>query len=86
MQAFLGLIWCVARVGLESEMRHLRAQVELGLVWVWPEPGPEALLQSAAKRPALCQLVKDVDPGVTDTYAAHLALPTSVHQSTGRFM
>ena len=42
------------------------AQVELGLIWVWPETGPEALLESAAKQPALCQLVKDVDPGAWD--------------------
>ena len=39
-------------------------QVELGLVWVWPESTPEAWLESAAKQPALCQRVRDVDPGV----------------------
>ena len=39
-------------------------QVELGLVWVWPESTPEAWLESTAKQPALCQLVRDVDPGV----------------------
>lgn len=38
-------------------------QVELGLVWVWPESGPEALLESTAKQPAFCQRVKDVAPG-----------------------
>lgn len=38
-------------------------QVELGLVWVWPESSPEAWIESAAKQPALCQLVKDVVPG-----------------------
>ncbi len=38
-------------------------QVLLGLVWVWPESGPNALLESATKQPACCQLVKDVDPG-----------------------
>lgn len=39
-------------------------QVELGLVWVWPESSPEAWIESAAKQPALCQLVKDADPGL----------------------
>ena len=39
-------------------------QVQLGLVWVWPETGPEALLESGAKQPACCQLVKDVNPGI----------------------
>ena len=37
--------------------------MQLGLVWVWPESGPEALLESAAKQPACCQLVKDVNLG-----------------------
>ncbi len=38
-------------------------QVELGLVWVWPESSPEAWIESAAQQPALCPLVKDLDPG-----------------------
>ena len=44
----------------------VRVQVELGLIWVWPESGSEALLESAAKQPALCQLVKDVNPGARE--------------------
>ena len=65
------------------ENSHVHAQVELGLIWVWPESGPEAVQDSAAKRPALCQLVKDVNPGAGDTRAAQTALSTYVHQSTG---
>ena len=49
-------------------------QVELGLVWVWPESSPEAWIESSAKQPALCQLVKDVDPGVRAPACA-LSLP-----------
>ena len=40
------------------------AQVELGLVWVWPESGPQAFIESSAAQPALCQRVKEVSPGV----------------------
>ena len=42
-------------------------QVELGLVWVWPESSPEAWFESAAQQPALCPLVKDLDPGKSAT-------------------
>ncbi|CAL8465289.1 g4824 [Coccomyxa elongata] len=38
-------------------------QVQLGLIWVWPESGPHAFVESSAKEPALNQRVKEVAPG-----------------------
>ncbi len=38
-------------------------QVMLGMIWVWPESGPVAFIESAAAEPAVNQRVKDVDPG-----------------------
>ncbi len=35
----------------------------LGMIWVWPESGPVAFIESAAAEPAVNQRVKDVDPG-----------------------
>jgi hypothetical protein len=43
--------------------RARRAQVLLGMIWVWPESGPVAFIESAAAEPAVNQRVKDVDPG-----------------------
>ncbi|EIE23217.1 Rieske-domain-containing protein [Coccomyxa subellipsoidea C-169] len=37
-------------------------QVQLGLVWVWPESGPHAFIESSAEQPALNQRVKEVAP------------------------
>lgn len=33
------------------------------MIWVWPESGPVAFIESAAAEPAVNQRVKDVDPG-----------------------
>ena len=55
--------------------------MQLGLIWVWPESGPDALLESSSKEPAYCQLVKDVDPGVGAAVIArtlHMPLVTLV--------
>ncbi len=38
-------------------------QVQLGLVWVWPETGPHAFIESSANEPALNKRVKEVAPG-----------------------
>lgn len=42
---------------------ELLVQVQLGLIWVWPESGPHAFIESSAKEPALNQRVKEVAPG-----------------------
>ena len=42
---------------------HLSMQVLLGMVWVWPETGPVAFIESAAAEPAVNQRVRDIDPG-----------------------
>ena len=39
-------------------------QVLLGMIWVWPESGPVAFIESAAAEPAVNQRVRDIDPGV----------------------
>ena len=41
------------------------AQVQQGLIWVWPENSPSASLESAVKEPALCpeyEANKDGEP------------------------
>ncbi len=36
-------------------------QVQQGLLWVWPAAGPEAALEAAAARPALCPAFESDD-------------------------
>ncbi|KAK9835403.1 hypothetical protein WJX81_007403 [Elliptochloris bilobata] len=38
-------------------------QVLLGMIWVWPESGLVAFIESAAVEPAVNQRVRDIDPG-----------------------
>ena len=49
--------WHVTRSGA------LAVQVLLGMVWVWPESGPVAFIESAAAEPPVNQRVRDIDPG-----------------------
>jgi len=79
--ALTELLESVYPIGVLPEAIFNACQVELGLVWVWPESSPEAWIESAAKQPACCQLVKDVDPGMPCSpwpYLPHTGVPGDI--------